>query len=350
MFYNRLSKKINWYTEFGSIIPSTKRKDWNNVYLSIREIEHFLQSDKRTKLSDTTPFPLNDGKLQPYELLFLMPKRALSEQREGGLFDISRSYGVGIFDPSIITNSLTGSKKTTPTLFQIYGKTEEDRQLYLNPHSLRHLQNGELFRLGVADTIITKRFNRKSIAMSYEYDHRSLSEKLDHIDLPDELEARLGDKTSTVAKLIKSNHASGSIVETFKKIQKEQGDNEAFDFLKVEADGLHSTPYGHCVNSFTVDPCPKNLECFAGCSHLSATNLPEQRKNLELLLVKFENAATIAKEKPSNSIGRNNQIEHANQRIKGIKKLLNTPTGEKVFPNGQDISIHNQPKGTILDD
>lgn len=350
MFYNRLSKKINWYTEFGSIIPSTKRKDWNNVYLSIREIEHFLQSDKRTKLSDTTPFPLNDGKLQPYELLFLMPKRALSEQREGGLFDISRSYGVGIFDPSIITNSLTGSKKTTPTLFQIYGKTEEDRQLYLNPHSLRHLQNGELFRLGVADTIITKRFNRKSIAMSYEYDHRSLSEKLDHIDLPDELEARLGDKTSTVAKLIKSNHASGSIVETFKKIQKEQGDNEAFDFLKVEADGFHSTPYGHCVNSFTVDPCPKNLECFAGCSHLSATNLPEQRKNLELLLVKFENAATIAKEKPSNSIGRNNQIEHANQRIKGIKKLLNTPTGEKVFPNGQEISIHNQPKGTILDD
>lgn len=78
--------------------------------------------------------------------------------------------------------------------------------------------------------------------------------------------------------------------------------------------------------------------------------MPEQRRNLELLLIKFENAATIAKEKPSNSIGRNNQIEHANQRIIGIKKLLNTPTDEKVFPDGQDISIHNQPKGTILDD
>ncbi len=43
-----------------------------------------------------------------------MPKRALSEQRQGGLFDISRSYGVGRFDPSMITNSLTGSIKTTP--------------------------------------------------------------------------------------------------------------------------------------------------------------------------------------------------------------------------------------------
>ncbi len=39
IFYNRLSKKINCYTEYGSIIPLTKRKDWNNVYLSIREIE-----------------------------------------------------------------------------------------------------------------------------------------------------------------------------------------------------------------------------------------------------------------------------------------------------------------------
>ena len=34
----------------------------------------------------------------------------------------------------------------------------------------------------------------------------------------------------------------------------------------------------------------------------------------------------------------------------GIKKLLNTPTGEKVFTYCQDISIHNQSKGIILDD
>ncbi|NCA71721.1 MAG: hypothetical protein EOM91_16900 [Sphingobacteriia bacterium] len=40
----------------------------------------------------------------------------------------------------------------------------EDRRLTLQSHALRHLQNTELFRLGVADTIITKRFNRRSVA------------------------------------------------------------------------------------------------------------------------------------------------------------------------------------------
>ncbi|WP_229490829.1 hypothetical protein [Pseudoduganella namucuonensis] len=41
--------------------------------------------------------------------------------------------------------------------------------------------------------------------------------------------------------------------------------------LHFEADGFHASPYGHCLNSFTVDPCPKHLECFANCRHLSAT-------------------------------------------------------------------------------
>ncbi len=69
----------------------------------------------------------------------------------------------------------------------------------------------------------------------------------------------------TVARMIKAGKASGPIVDSFKKIQRTHGDDAAFDFLKVEADGFHSTPYGHCINSFTVDPCPKHLECFAGC-------------------------------------------------------------------------------------
>jgi hypothetical protein len=65
---------------------------------------------------------------------------------------------------------------------------------------LRHLQNTELFRLGVADTIISKRFNRRSIAQSYEYDHRSLAEELDQLELPVEVEMALGEKATTVAK------------------------------------------------------------------------------------------------------------------------------------------------------
>jgi hypothetical protein len=60
-----------------------------------------------------------------------------------------------------------------PNLFAKYGETDDDRALKIESHMLRHLQNTELFRLGVADTIISKRFNRRSVAQSYEYDHRS---------------------------------------------------------------------------------------------------------------------------------------------------------------------------------
>lgn len=350
MFYNRLCKKVTTYSASHMMWSKHENKDWNNVYFSIREIEDYLKLNKKTKLSDTEPFHLNNILLQPYELLFLIPKRALSEQRQDSIFDISRSYGIGRFDASTMTAVLTGSGNTTPSLFKLYGQTEQDKLLSLSPHSLRHLQNGELFRLGIADTIISKRFNRKSIAMSYEYDHRSLGEQLEEVELPPDIESQLGDKTATVARLIKSKRASGPIVEKFNKIQQEQGEMAAFEFLKVEADGFHSTPYGHCINSFTVDPCPKNLECFAGCNYLSATNLPEQRRSLETLLVKFEDALRIVQNKSITTIGRNNQIEHASQRIQGIKKLLNTPNGQQVFPEGKDYSIKNQLNGSILDD
>jgi hypothetical protein len=203
---------------------------------------------------------------------------------------------------------------------------------------LRHLQNTELFRLGVADTIITKRFNRRSVAKSYEYDHRSLAEELEQIEIPPEVEIALGDKASTVARLIQAGKATGPLVQTFKRIQSEQGDAAAFEFLRVEADGFHATPYGHCINSFTVDPCPKNLECFAGCRHLTATNLPENRRHLETLSRKFGAALTEAQARPAGTMGRDNQIIHATVRLENIRKLLSTSTGECVFPEGPDLS------------
>lgn len=145
----------------------------------------------------------------------------------------------------------------------------EDRLLTLTTHSLRHLQNAELFRLGVADTIITKKFNRRSVQQSYVYDHRSLAEDLASVDLLPEAEDALGDKALQVFKLIKAKKAGGPIVDEFYRVAREYGDEAAFDHLNAEADGLHVTPYGLCVNSFTSDPCPKHLECFNGCLHLA---------------------------------------------------------------------------------
>lgn len=149
----------------------------------------------------------------------------------------------------------------------------------------------------------------------------------------------LGEKASTVAKMIQTGKANGPIVDAFKQIQRDEGDTAAFEYLKIEADGFHATPYGHCLNSFTVDPCPKHLECFSGCRHLSATNLPENRAHLRTLEFKLVAAVETAEAKPSKSVGRTNQIQHAKVRLEGVRTLLATPEGDRPFPDGPDLSI-----------
>lgn len=356
---------------------------WSEVYLCIDEVEKYLATQVATKQSDSTPLKLANGELPAWDLMFLMPKRALGEGRNEGLCDITRYCAVGRMDRAMTTVALTTGKQQT--LFSVYGQTDEDRTLTLRPHSLRHLQNTELFRLGIADTIITKRFNRKRVAQSYDYDHRSLSEDLDQIELKPEVEMRLGEKSATVARLIKSGKARGPIVEAFGRIQRTEGEDAALDYLQAEADGFHSTPYGSCINSFMVDPCPKHLECFTGCKHLSSTDLSENRQNLVQLEARLETAvhAIEARKLPTagqeaalqfeaggdsgthelqvamqpiekrctSSIGLDNQLAHAKTRLAGVRKLLATPPGQLVFPDGADLSHDTaKPKGRVLDE
>ena len=315
------------------------RKAWGEVCLRVDELERYLAASLPTKRSDLKPLQLQTGELQTWELLFLIPKRTLAEERNGGFTDLNRYFSVGMPDNGFLLNMLGEEKENRAGLFERYGATAEDRRLTLKSHALRHLQNTELFRLGVADTIITKRFNRRSVAQSYVYDHRSLAEELDSIELPADVEAALGTKASTVARLIQAGKATGPLVASFKRIQREEGDAAAFDFLKAESDGFHATPYGHCINSFTVDPCPKNLECFAGCCHLTATDMPENRDHLVTLEGRLQAALSEAQARPANAVGRSNQIAHATIRLEAVRQLLVTPAGQRVFPDGPDLSL-----------
>ncbi|MEX3977210.1 hypothetical protein [Paraburkholderia caribensis] len=331
----------------GSPVSLAARTGWHATYLHVGEFEEHIRLTTPTKVSDTTPLPLAVGSVHPYELLFVQPKRSLAEERNDLLCDINRYMCVRRPGPDLIQLAL-GEHSTCETVFEKYGQTDEDRALRMESHMLRHLQNTELFRLGVADTIISKRFNRRSVAQSYEYDHRSLAEELDHIEIPQDIEVMLGEKASTVARLIKGGKANGPIVDTFRRIQVTEGDMAAYEYLRAEADGFHATPYGHCLNSFTVDPCPKHLECFADCRHLSATDLPEHRQNLVRLEGKFKLALEAIRARPSTSIGWQNQLEHAEMRLAGVQKLLATSPGEHPFPDGVDLSA--SPQRGVLDD
>lgn len=354
MFGNRLQKQIDsgeyalrFRSANGAAIAVGSRMNWRETYLCVGDLEDFIRRATPSKTPDLAPLPLATGTVQPWEFLFLHPKRSLAEERNDGLCDVTRYFSVNRPDPTFVALSLGGAK-SLPSIFERYGQTDEDRTLKIEAHSLRHLQNTELFRLGVADTIISKRFNRRSVAQSYEYDHRSLAEELDEIEMPDELEILLGDKATTVAKMIATGRANGPIVDSFRQIQRRQGDAAAYEFLRAEADGFHATPYGHCLNSFTVDPCPKHLECFSGCRHLSATDLPENRHNLIRLEGKLKGAIETIKTRPSTSIGWQNQLEHAVKRLNGVQTLLATPAGRPVFPDGPDLS-HGDVPG-VLDD
>ncbi|WP_197388890.1 hypothetical protein [Ralstonia pseudosolanacearum] len=331
----------------GSPVKHLERMDWHATYLHVGELEEHIRLTTPTKASDTAPLPLESGVIQPWELLFTLPKRSLAEERNELLCDITRYMSVRRPANDLIGLAL-GEHRTCVTLFEKYGLTDDDRALRMESHMLRHLQNTELFRLGVADTIISKRFNRRSVAQSYEYDHRSLAEELEQIEIPQDIEIALGEKASTVARLIKGGKASGPIVDAFRRIQATRGDAASYEYLRAEADGFHATPYGHCLNSFTVDPCPKHLECFADCRHLSATDLPEQRQNLVRLEGKFKLALETIRARPSTSIGWKNQLEHAEKRLAGIQKLLVTAPGEHPFPDGIDLSL--PPQRGVLDD
>jgi hypothetical protein len=308
-------------------------------FVLVSEAEAFLREQTPTKLSDTTPFRLDNGRhVQPWEFLFLVPKRAVGEGRNQVPCHVGHNLGIGIATPEMLAASMSSCDTDSDSLFRNYGLTEADRNLSLKSHSLRHLQSTELFRLGVADTIITKRFNRRSVAQSYEYDHRSLQEELEQITLPDEWDAFLGPRAASVAKLIQAGRTNGPIVMEYERLKATEGDESAYGFLKGEVDGFHATPYGLCLNSFTVDPCPTHLECFNGCGHLSATDLPENRRHLIQLQGKLKDALEAATAKPTKSVGRENQIAHAESRLKGVERLLNTPIGERVFPGGPDLS------------
>jgi len=314
---------------------------WRKGLFRVGDIEALVQQIMPTKLSDTTPFNVEGGaSLQPHECLFLAPKRAINEARNGGVCDVLRYAFVGRLTLNDVTYALSkDSSDGKPTIFERYAHSAEDRALSIRPHDLRHLMNTELFRQGVADTIISKRFNRKSVAQSYEYDHRSLAEDLDRIDIPEGLEPLLFGKAKQVFQLIQAGHGHGPIVRQFKSIQKQEGDEAAIVYLAAEADGFHLTPYGGCLNSFVAEPCPNHLECFNNCRHLMRIGLPGEDAHLEKLLQRYATLVTSIEGHPASDGAKRNMQAHAEERMAAIRKTLTTSNGQLVFPEGEDRSL-----------
>lgn len=229
--------------------------------------------------------------------------------------------------------------------FRKYGKAPGVNGMSVRPHSLRHLLNTELFRLNVPDTVITHQFGRSTVAQSHEYDHRSLAERLRFVTLPASAMPLLpkGSPQELVARMVVSGAASSShLGKTFAQIQADQGDDAAFRYLAANADGFHVTPYGYCVNSFSISPCTRHLKCFDDCRHFVPSGLAEHRVALEELQAKLVCMRDAAAAKPANTIGRKNQIAHAQKLVDGIRRALEGQPRTPLYPDGADLSATNE--------
>lgn len=321
------------------VLQPSERVSKRNLFVRAGDMEQFVRATMPTKLPDMRVGKATSGTFGLEDRLFLFPARARAEAAHDAIIDIERYFSVQSMSPANLELQLSGAGEGG-RLFQRYGETDQAKQISINPHSLRHLQNTELFRQGVADTIITKRFSRRTTVQSYVYDHRTLAEHLDEME-PATLKAarNLGAHARKAFDLIRGGKIQGPVVETFKRIQQESGDETAFAYLNAEAGALHFTPYGFCLNSFAASPCVKHLECFNSCNHLVRTDSPEEQKNLETLKGRYELHIGRLKARPSPAPNFGAQLAHAEERLAGVQAALAQAPGTMIFPEGNDLYL-----------
>ncbi|CAH1648009.1 conserved hypothetical protein [Hyphomicrobiales bacterium] len=317
---------------------NASRPRYGSLGVLISEFEQAIKINLPTKLSDTEGFPLEGQReLAVHECLFLAPKRALNEARGDTVCDVTRYAFVGRLTSQDITEALGKESVAGQSFFAKYGKPEA-ASYTLNSHAMRHMHNNELFVAGVADTIITHRFGRKSVAQSHEYDSRTLAQELTDMELPPGTADLLIGPARDAFKLIASNRSSGRVVDEFRRIQKEEGDEAAVVYLAAEADGMQITPYGLCLNSFVVEPCPRHLECFGGCSHLMRTGLPGETTQLQKLAGRYQAVLASIDKHPGSDAAKSKAKAQATARLAAIEQAIATKAGDFVFPNGEDLS------------
>lgn len=294
---------------------------------------------------DTRTFKTTAGhKLTTADLLFL---QSGAGQRDVPLI-VPDDHVVTTLSPNGMYLALGLHKPRSSSSFFVRYGDPANEWMSVKPHSLRHLMNTELFRLGVSDTVITQQFGRTTIAQSYEYDHRSLAEKLEFVRIPSTAidVIKPGSSQELIAKMVVGGMVPSShIAQSFKAIQVASGDAAAFRYLAASSDGFHVTPYGFCVNSFSMNPCSRHLKCFDNCKHFVASGLREHTITLQSLRDQLTVMRASAASKPAKTVGRSNQIAHADALLAGVEAALRAEPSTPVFGGGID---HSRPREDVL--
>ncbi|TCR76754.1 hypothetical protein [Rhizobium sp. BK376] len=331
---------------FFSKLPLTARdkcgtpirgpKDWMTCYLLVGEVEEWLRT-MTSKGPELSRLKMSGNRVyQTHDMLFLAPVRNLIEGRNGGLLDAELYYAYGRLERADIDNALDGRRENS--IFQRY-LGDEGRHLCVDTHEFRHLLSNELFRNHVSDVVNAKHFGRHTLSETAKYDHRSLSEVVESLEIGPAEHELLGESHRKIIAEIMAGRIGGTKVDTFNRLRDSKGDKAAIRYLAGAVSGFAATPMGVCTSNFLTDPCPRHLECFRGCSHLARTDDPREARVLADLLESFtvQEAAILAVPEARRNLGWENQLSHVRSQIAATRAAIAAAPGARVFAGGRDL-------------
>ncbi|MBB3946971.1 hypothetical protein GGQ73_002935 [Rhizobium skierniewicense] len=344
-FFSR--KSFQPYDHHGTPILG-KNKNWFSCYFRVGEVEDALQCELVTKSPELNSLVMQgDRRYGTHDMLFLMPVRNLVEGRNRGVLDVERYYAFGRADYGDIDLALDGSNPNS--IFRRY-LGEDGSSLCVNTLEFRHLLSDVLFCNHVSDVINAKFFGRHTLKRTAQYDHTTLSKVLEEMDIGVEEDELLDDTQREMIAEILRDSIGGLKVEQFRKIQREKGDKAAVRYLAGAVAGFTITPLGACTSNFVAAPCPRHLECFRRCEHLTRTSDPAEAQRLDDLLEGFEIQRDAILEIPEarRTLGWQSQLSHVNVQIEGTQAAIAAAPGSKVFANGDDLFLPVEDEEDIL--
>ncbi|MDF2690821.1 MAG: uncharacterized protein K0S29_676 [Gammaproteobacteria bacterium] len=272
---NKVKGDAKLYVAYGDLVKAISFERWDKPMLR-------LPNGKVQKLSESLCVvffeQLSDAR--PFKLYLVRP---ISEQN--------------------ISSFICG-REGVKNVFERYGYLDHIGQPYkVRSHGFRHFLNTLANEGGLTDIELAWWFGRKNIGDNKAYDHRTATQM-----------------TEKARQMLLSGEVIGPIADAAKQMNP----LDAKEFVAVQVNAVHHTPYGLCLHDFAQNPCDKHLNCLSGCKEFHRTKgNQEERKNLKLLKNQTTAALNQAKlEQSQESWGAENWINHNQNIIQNIEKAL----------------------------
>jgi hypothetical protein len=223
--------RVNGYA-YPADIPGKKKTTY---YTTMTGIQAYCERDYKPWMSE----PVNiDQKLKKYYLEDRIFLRYLYLGGSNG--QVSAPW---LVTPVSHTMFSKWVERRLPALAETYAPDFAE-SIDFKSHQFRHTINTLLDEGGLPELMQTRWFLRKNKRDTKAYQHTSREKNV--------LEVRAA---------LKSGQASGTITKELKHIPVERRDA----FLKVRVKAVHDVGAGICVHNFSQTPCPRHLQCQAGC-------------------------------------------------------------------------------------